>query len=100
MSAFNLGELDSPYSRKGGRFGAHQFHEKPIGTLIFSTWFSGGLRVIDVAQPLNPQEVGFFIPTPVDGQATPQSNDVFVSDGGVVFLLDRVTGFDILEFGG
>ena len=100
LSAFNLGELDSPYSRKGGRFGAHQFHEKPVGTLIFATWFSGGLRIVDVADPLRPREVGVFIPEPVGGNPTPQSNDVFVGDGGVVYLLDRVAGLDILEFGG
>lgn len=100
LSSFNLSELDSPYSRKGGRFGAHQFHEKSLGTLIFATWFSGGLRIVDVADPSNPQEVGFFIPTPVDGQPTPQSNDVYVTNGGTVFLLDRVAGLDILEFRG
>ena len=53
-----------------------------------------------MADPEMGREVGYFMPEPVGGNPTPQSNDVFVSDGGVVFLLDRVTGFDILEFGG
>ena len=64
ISVFVLSELDSPYARKGGRFGAHQFHEKPIGTLIFATWFNGGLRVVDVADPYAPKEVGHFICQP------------------------------------
>jgi len=100
ISVFVLSELDSPYARKGGRFGAHQFHEKPIGTLIFATWFNGGLRVVDVADPYAPKEVGHFMPAPVDGHASPQSNDVFATDNGIIFLADRFNGFDILEWQG
>jgi len=100
ISVFILSELDSPYARKGGRFGAHQYHEKPIGTLIFATWFNGGLRVIDLADPFSPREVGHFIPAPVDGNASPQSNDVFVDDNGIIFLVDRFNGLDILEWQG
>jgi len=34
----------------------------------------------------------------VDGNVTPQSNDVDVGDNGLIYLLDRFAGFDILEF--
>jgi hypothetical protein len=91
--------MDSPYSRTpGGRFGAHQYREKLDSTLVYMTWFSGGLRIVDVADPATPQEVGFFIPEPVDGNPSPQSNDVDVDDKGLIYLLDRFAGFDILEF--
>ncbi|MBT7267831.1 MAG: RNA polymerase subunit sigma-70, partial [Rhodospirillaceae bacterium] len=66
----------------------------------FATWFNGGLRVIDVADPYSPQEVGHFMPAPVDGNASPQSNDVFVTDNGTIFLVDRCNGLDILEWQG
>ncbi len=99
LSLFQVSELDSPWSRTpGGRFGAHQFHEHADGTLIYATWFSGGLRIIDLADPCAPQEIGHFIPEPVSGNALPQSNDVYVDRRGLIYLLDRNAGFDILEF--
>jgi hypothetical protein len=67
-------------------------------TLIYATWFSGGLRIVDVADPSAPQEVGFFIPEPVQGQPAPQSNDVTLDSRGLIYLVDRNAGFDILEF--
>jgi hypothetical protein len=99
LAIWDLSEMDSPYSRApGGRFGAHQYREKLDSTLVYLTWFSGGLRIVDVADPVNPKEVGFFIPEPVDGNASPQSNDVDVGENGLIYLLDRFAGFDILEF--
>lgn len=99
LSLFEVSELDSPWSRTTpGRFGAHQFQEQPKGTLIFCAWFSGGLRVVDVADPSTPKEVGFYIPKPGEGKACPQSNDVFVDDRNLIYLADRYLGLDILEF--
>jgi hypothetical protein len=45
-----------------------------------------------------PVEVGHFIPEPSAGQTSPQSNDVDVDDRGLIYLLDRNHGVDILEF--
>jgi len=98
ISTFQVSELDSPYARCGARFGAHQFQEKAVGSLIFATWFAGGLRVIDVADPELPREIGFFVPEPYPGHSAPQSNDVDVDERGLIFLLDRDRGVDILAF--
>jgi hypothetical protein len=101
LSLFQVSELDSPWSRMpGGRFGAHQFHEHPDSTIIYATWFGGGLRIIDLADPFAPQEVGHFIPDPVCGNKMPQSNDVYVDQRGLIYMTDRNAGFDILEFQG
>ncbi len=100
LSAFDVSELDSPWSRAPGRFGAHQYREKLDGTRVYATWFSGGLRVIDIADPFRPEEVGHFIPEPVGGAPSPQSNDVDVDPNGLIYLIDRNVGFDVLEFGG
>jgi hypothetical protein len=98
LGLFEVSELDSPFARKGGmRFGAHQFHEAMTGTLIHAVWFSGGLRIIDVADPAAPREVGFFIPDPAGGHAAPQSNDVMLDGRGLIAMVDRLCGFDILE---
>ena len=98
LSIFDVSEMDSPWSRAPGRFGAHQFREKLDTTLVYLTWFSGGLRIVDVADPFHPTEVGFFIPEPVNGEPSPQSNDVDVGDNGLIYLIDRSAGFDILEY--
>lgn len=101
LSTYHVSEADSPWSRvPGGVFGAHQFQEHMASTLVYATWFSGGLRIVDIADPLLPVERGFFIPEPAQGAPTPMSNDVDVDGRGLIYLLDRVNGLDILEFDG
>ena len=101
LSLFEVSELDSPFARTpGARFGAHQFHERMTGTLVHAVWFGGGLRIIDVADPSAPREVGYFIPEPVGGRAAPQSNDVMLDERGLIYVVDRLAGFDVLEFNG
>lgn len=98
ISTFHVSEMESPYARTGARFGAHQFQEKQIGSLVFATWFAGGLRVIDLADPVLPREIASYLPEPYPGHAAPQSNDVDVDENGVVYVLDRDRGLDILAF--
>jgi hypothetical protein len=101
LGQFQVSELDSPFSRvSGARFGAHQFFERPTGTIVHAVWFGGGLRIIDVANPLHPREVGYYIPEPAGGRAAPQSNDVALDDRGLIYVVDRWVGFDVLEFSG
>jgi hypothetical protein len=101
LAIFEVSELDSPWSRATpGRFGAHQFQEHMKGgdTLVYCAWFAGGLRIVDVKDPTAPQEVGWFIPEPALGKVAPQTNDVDVDEHGLVYAVDRYSGFDILEF--
>lgn len=97
LGHFQVSELDTPWARKGGRFGAHQFQEHVEGTLVCCTWFSGGLRVVDIRDPSSPEEVAWFIPEPCGGLPSPQTNDVEVDARGLVYIVDRHCGFDILE---
>src|SRR3989337_917237 len=97
LAMFHVSELDSPWSRVG-RFGAHQFQEHMSDTLVYATWFSGGLRIVDIADPMQPREVGHFIPEPSGGFPNPQSNDVDPKARGLVYLLGGNQGLDILEF--
>ena len=96
IGMFHLSELESPFSRRG-RFGMHQFQERADGTRIYCAWFAGGLRIIDIADPTLPRESGYFIPEPIGGQPAPQTNDVAVDARGLVYIIDRTIGFDILE---
>jgi hypothetical protein len=97
ISMFHLSELESPFAAAGGRFGAHQFQERVDGHILYCAWFSGGLRMIDIKHPAVPIEIGWFIPEPPPGRAYPQSNDVSVDERGLVYLIDRNEGLDILE---
>jgi hypothetical protein len=109
ISTFHVVDFDLPWARAhldaDGRYGhdvygpgAHQFQEHMRDTLIYCTWFSAGLRIIDIADPLRPAEVGHFVPEPANGFRQPQSNDVDVDERGLIYLLDREAGLDILEF--
>jgi hypothetical protein len=100
LSVYSASEADSPWARATpGRFGAHQYFERmKSGTLVYCTWFAGGLRIVDLADPSAPEEAGYYIPEPARGRAGPMTNDVDVDDRGVIYLVDRGPQFDILEF--
>ena len=58
------------------------------------------MRFVDVADPLAPQEVSSFVPEPVNGQPAPQTNDVNVDDRGLIHIVDRNAGYDIVKYEG
>lgn len=84
-------------SYPGNRFGAHQPAEQVYNNTLYVTWFAGGLRALDFSNPYSPKEVGTYIPKPGKGQKVVQSNDVFRRDDGLLFLMDRLDGLEILE---
>lgn len=89
-----------PYdSASGGaqRFGAHQPAEQVYSNILYVTWFAGGLRAVDISNPYEPEEVGYYLPLPGKGQKTVQSNDVFHDRDGLLYLIDRLDGLEILE---
>jgi hypothetical protein len=83
--------------RREGRNGAHQPHEF-VGedNLVYAAWFSRGLRIIGISNPYRPTEVGRYVPRPASGRL-PMSNDVFVDRRGLIYLIDRDDGLDILR---
>ncbi len=95
--------LPSPegYANRGGRFGAHNIHENtPRPTawhsdqIVIGTFFNGGLRAYDIANPYQPKEVGTFIaPAPaMSACKSIQMNDVFVDEREIVYTVDRFSG--------
>jgi len=97
VAMFHLQESASPFSRATSRFGAHQFQERIAGNTLFCTWFSGGLRMIDISDPTAPQETGWYIPEPAAELKGPATNDVFVDKRDLIYIIDRDKGFDIVE---
>jgi hypothetical protein len=66
--------------------------------LLYVTWFAGGLRIIDINDPANPQERGHFIPKPGDGVKAPLTNDIYKDNRGLLWVTDKERGLDVLEF--
>jgi hypothetical protein len=77
--------------------GCHQPSEKITSTEIPVAWFAHGLRIVDIANPHAPREVGHFRPPVPEGSSRVCSNDVCVDDRGLMYLVDRGRGVHILE---
>lgn len=98
LTEYHVPEEASPYHGKGVRFGAHQFREEMDDTLTYVTWFAAGLRIFDIADPVNLKEVAYFIPEPGRGKNAPQTNDVEMDSRGLLYITDKARGFDVIEF--
>lgn len=86
-------------SQRPGRYGSHNIHENQPGsyqsdTLIFGTYFNGGMRVHDITNPYQPKEVASFIPDigPESRIGAAQINDVYVDLDGTIYCVDRFDG--------
>jgi len=119
VSNFYVPEASGHFCDRGGRFGSHSTNESmaPVfyKKVAFVTYFNAGVRAIDVRNPYQPKEIGYFIPSiteatdkrcvKVDGQdrckIAIQSNNVETDDRGYVYVVDRAnTGLHILELTG
>jgi len=97
ISTFQVEGLDVDGSPQPPMTGCHQPSERFSSTVIPFAWFAQGLRLIDIADPFQPKEVGHFTPDVPKGYERPSSNDVTIDDRGLVYLLDRQHGVDIIE---
>ena len=99
-----IGTLPLPpvdeFAYRGGRYGAHNLHENRPGpsfhseTLIFGTYFNGGLRVHDISDPFQPKEVAHYVPPAPPGSRAGaiQINDVYVDENRIIYAADRFGG--------
>jgi hypothetical protein len=106
-----IGEYRTPNS--GGRLplgsGDYTIHNPfVVGTDVYASWYSDGVRVIDTSDPTNPEEVAYFVPpagqNPVKPSQravlsqTPQVWGVFVDEvTGLVYASDMNTGLWVLR---
>ena len=89
--------LDPDGAPQSPMTGCHQPSERIRGTIVPFAWFSQGLRIFDIADPFAPKEVGSYVPNPAPGADRASSNDVTIDERGVIYLVDRVGGVDIIE---
>ena len=89
------------FIKRGGRYGSHNLHENLPGpcsfrseTLIFGTFFNGGVRAFDLTNPLQPKEAGYFVPAApkLAPKGSAQINDVWVDENRIVYAVDRFGG--------
>ncbi|HEY2229880.1 MAG TPA: hypothetical protein VGI22_19495 [Xanthobacteraceae bacterium] len=120
VAHWTVPEASGNFCARGGRFGSHSVNENMgppfYQKLAFVTFFNAGVRVLDVRNPYEPREVGFFIP-PITKATQPrcgliggqqrcsnaviQSNNAETDDRGYIYVADRVnTGLHILELTG
>mgnify|MGYP000612113137 CR=1 FL=1 len=80
------------------------------GDLEYLSWYSDGLRVVDVSDPAAPVEVAHFVPTPTAdpqqhfngqgrGEACAMTWSVRISDG-LIYLSDLNSGLWIVQLAG
>ncbi len=97
IATFQVPGLDRDGSPQPAMSGCHQPSERFAGTVIPFAWFAQGLRLVDIADPFAPREVGHFLPDVPEGSQRVSSNDVTIDDRGLIYLVDRVRGVDIIE---
>jgi len=119
VSNFSVPEASGNFCQRGGRFGSHSSNESmaPVfyKKIAFIAYFNAGVRAVDVRNPYQPKEIGYFIPPiteatdkrciKVDGvdrcKTAIQSNNVETDDRGYIYVVDRAnTGMHILELTG
>lgn len=97
ISTFQVEGLDVDGAPQPPMMGCHQPSERFEGTIIPFAWFAQGLRLIDFADPFQPKEVGHYQPDAPNGFEHASSNDVTIDDRGLIYLIDRQVGVDIIS---
>ena len=81
IATINVAGVDTDGRPQPPMTGCHQPSER----------FSG------IADPFAPREVGYFKPDPPQGTDKVSSNDVTMDHRGLVYLIDRIRGVDVIE---
>jgi hypothetical protein len=106
-----IGEYRTPNSMSSGTpaSGDYTIHNPfLVGTDVYISWYSDGVRVVDASDPTAPEEVAFFVPpagqNPVKPSQrgvlsqTPQVWGVVVDEAtGLIYASDMNSGLWILE---
>jgi len=76
----------------GGIWCSAHYHDGRDG-LVAQGWYEAGVRFLDVSDPRNIRQVGWWVP-----DAAMHWQAVFApGDGGIVYALDHVRGIDVLR---
>ena len=92
----------SPWGKEGsattGSCSAHWFTVD--GNVIVQAWYGQGTRFIDVSDPANPTQVGYFrVPSGTTGVTAGSASATYFHKG-LVYVADYNRGVDVLRFDG
>lgn len=119
VSTWTVPEASGNFCSRGGSFGTQSTNQSyaPIyyQRILFVAHFNAGVRAVDIRDPYNPREIGYYIPA-VTARTEPschgdgaqqhcasviQTDNVEVDGRGYVYIVDRnYTGLHILELTG
>lgn len=97
IATWQVEGIDKDGSPQPPMTGCHQPSERFQGTILPFAWFAQGLRILDVADPFAPREVGYYETDAPEGHERASSNDVTMDSRGLIYLIDRQRGVDIIE---
>jgi len=97
ISTFQVAGVDPDGAPQPAMTGCHQPSERFSGTRIPFAWFAQGLRILDIADPFQPREVAYYEAAPPEGFERASSNDVTLDSRGLIYLIDRQHGVDVIE---
>ena len=119
VASYTALESSGDFCNRGGRFGSHSVNENITPfyhrRILFLTEFNAGVRAVDIRDPLNPKEIGHYIPAVTDktqnlcvGQGAAQTckiaiqtNNAEGDNRGYIYIVDRAnTGMHILQLTG
>ena len=64
-----------------------------VGKTLYESWYSDGVRVVDVADPRNPKEVAYFVPPATENPVKPSQRSVLTNTTQVWgVVVDAATG--------
>jgi hypothetical protein len=96
-----IGEYRTPNSVGTNDQGAGDYvihNPLVVGTDVYISWYSDGVRVVDASDPTNPEEVAYFVPPSANNPVSPSQRGVLnnaTQVWGVAY--DAVTGLVYLS---
>jgi len=120
VSTWTVPEASGDFCKRGGQFGTHGTNESftPIyyKRVLFVAFNNAGVRALDIRDPYNPKEIGYYIPAVTKntdevcyGSGKERqcpgiaigTNHVDLDDRGYIYIVDHSgTGMHILELTG
>lgn len=94
-----IGQFRTPNSSSSRSDGWFTVHNPQVrGNRLYLSWYSDGLRVVDISRPDRPREVASFVP-PSGQDGTPPLVWGVRVERNLIFLSDMSTGLYILRTG-
>jgi hypothetical protein len=95
-----------PEDQAAGDFVIH--NNLLVGDTLYASWYSDGVRVVDVSDPARPEEVAYFVPPATENPVKPSQRGTLTNttqvwgvvvddETGLIYASDMNSGLWILE---